>query len=335
MTLQEQMQRRIAMQGKSPKTFKTYWPWVESYLRWCRNYFGDWVHPKECGRAEVEAWLTWLANEQHVAKGTQNVALQAVLYVYRELINQPIQNVQAIRAKRPQVVPDVLDSSEVYRLFEQLSGTNLLAAQMMYGCGVRIGDLLGLRIKDISFERCQLTLKSSKGDKWRYASFPSVLHEAVHRQMESAACVHRRDLTQNPNGVSLPGEYRRKCPSAATELGWYWLFPSPNLSRGHEGVLCRHHMHPSTIARGIKRAGREANICKRTTSHILRHSYATHSHEQGVPLRILQELLGHNDIRTTEIYVHADQTQATAAKSPLESLLRNPPAKKPTLRLHG
>lgn len=335
MTLRKKMQQRIAMQGKSPKTFQTYWPWVESYLRWCRDHFGDWVHPRECGRAEVEAWLTWLANEQHVAKSTQNVALQAVLYVYRELLNKPISNVQAIRAKRPQMVRDVLDESEVLRLLQNMQGPNLLAAQLMYGCGLRIGDMIALRIKDISFERRQLTIKTAKGDKWRYAGFPEVLHEATARQIAAVASLHRNDQEQNPNGVSLPGAYRRKSPRSATDLGWYWLFPSPSLSRDQHGVLCRHHTHPSTVARAISSAARLAKIHKRVTSHILRHSFATHSHEQGVPLRILQELLGHNDIRTTEIYVHADQTQATAAKSPLESLLRNPPLENKALRLTG
>jgi integron integrase len=335
MTLRTDMQRRIAMQGKSPKTFKTYWPWVESYLRWCRDHFGDWVHPKECGRAEVEAWLTWLANESHVAKGTQNVALQSVCYLYRELLGKPIQDVAAIRSKKPHMVRDVLDESEVLRLLQNMRGVNLLAAQLMYGCGLRIGDMIALRIKDISFERRQLTIKTAKGDKWRYTGFPEVLHESVAQQIASVQALHQRDECQNPNGVSLPGAYRRKSPSAARQLGWYWLFPSPNLSRDPHGTLCRHHMHPSTVARAISTAARKAKIYKRVTSHILRHSYATHSHEQGVPLRILQELLGHNDIRTTEIYVHADQNKATAAKSPLETLLRHPPQRRQSLKLYG
>jgi integrase len=218
----------------------------------------------------------------------------------------------------------VLDVSEVALLFNHMDGVGLLAAQMMYGCGLRIGDLISLRIKDLSFERKQITVKDAKGDKWRYVSFPEVIHDAVRRQIESVRVVHRYDEVDNPNGVSLPGAYRRKSPSSARSLLWYWLMPSETLSKGQEGVVCRHHRDPSHIARQIKEAAERAGIDKRVTSHVLRHSYSTHSVEQGMPIHVLQKLLGHSDIATTAGYLHASKDGVTASKSPLETLLANP-----------
>lgn len=340
--LKERIQRKIKLQGKSHETFKTYWDYCEKFLRFCRSHYGDWKHPTQMGRDDIERWLTWMANDRRMAKNTQNLALQAVLYMYREVLGINIEGVNAMRAQREHHVRDVISVEEVRLLFDHLSGVPLLAAQMMYGCGLRIGDLVGLRLKDISFERKQLTLKTAKGDKWRYTSFPEVLHDSVRRQIESVKVVHRYDETENPNGVSLPDAWRRKSPKSANSLMWYYLFPSDTLSKGPEGVLCRHHRDSSHLARTIKEASEAAGILKRVTSHILRHSFATHSHEQGVPLRTLMELLGHVDIRTTEGYVHANMNLATASKSPLETMLesgkiaseiRNEPQEKPALRL--
>jgi len=319
------MRQTIKRQGKSPKTFETYWQWVEDYLQYLkRTNSGEWIHPKECGRDEIEDWLTWLANYRHVAKSSQNTALQSVLYLYREILGITIENVSAMRSQQAKRVREVISVEEVTRLFEQLDGVSLLASQLMYGCGLRISDVVGLRLKDISFDRKQLCVKQGKGDKWRFTAFPEVIHDAVKMQIESVKVLWRHDATDNPNGVSLPDSFRKKAANAARELRWYWLFPGDNLSKGHEGILCRHHRHPDHIARQIKEAADRAGIVSRVTSHILRHSYATHSHEQGVPMRTLMQLLGHTDIRTTEIYVHADEHGSTAAKSPLEKILSNP-----------
>jgi integron integrase len=328
MKLLEQMRQKIKLQGLSPKTFGTYSKYCNEYFLFLRNRFGEWKHPKECGRAEIEAWLTHKASAEHCSKNTQNTALQSVLYLYREIIGVQIENVSAMRAKRAQHTREVMSVDEVGRLFNELAGVDLLAAQLMYGCGLRISDVVGLRLKDISFDRNQLSIKAGKGDKCRFTSFPEVIHDSTRRQIESVNSIWKRDQTQNPNGVALPDSYRKKAPSAALDFRWYWLFPSDNLSRSDDGILCRWHRHEDHIGRQISQAAKRAGIMTRVTSHVLRHSYATHAHEQGVPMRTLMELLGHNDIRTTEIYVHADQHQATAAKSPLESLLSNPAAVK-------
>lgn len=324
MKLKEQLERRIKAEGKSPKTFETYWHYCEGFLVWIRDRnSGNWVHPNDAGRAELEQWLSWMANDCNCSKNSQNTALQSVLYLYR-MLGKPIENVSAIRAKRAQHTREVMGVEDVRKLFDQLDGVSLLAAQLMYGCGLRISDVVGLRLKDISFERSQLSIKAGKGDKWRFTAFPAVVHDAVRRQIESTKVVWRHDQNDNPNGVSLPDSYRKKAPRAANELRWYWLFPGENLSRGHEGLLCRHYRHPDHIARQIKEAADRAEIVTRVTSHVLRHSYETHAHEQGVPMRTLMQLLGHTDIRTTEIYVHSDEHAATAAKSPLEALLASP-----------
>ena len=325
MKLADMMRNKIRVQGKSRKTFETYWHWCEKYVRWLRKPSGEWVHPRDAGRVEIERWLTHLATRERVAKTTQNVALQSVLYLYKQVLGIQIENVSAMRARRPETIRDVISVEEVAALFEQLDGVNLLAAQLMYATGLRIGDLVALRIQDVSFERRQITVHSSKGDKSRRVSFPDVIHEAVARQIQSCRVLHAWDCEgNNPNGVSLPGAFRRKSPRAAASFAWFYLFPSDNLSRGEEEVLCRHHRDGDAVTKQIRYAAARAGIDKRVTSHVLRHCFATHSHEMGVPMRTLQQLLGHSDIRTTEIYVHADVNGATAAPSPLERLLASP-----------
>lgn len=324
MNILEQMRLKIKTQGLSLKTFETYAKYCNEFFKFLKVSKGQWTHPKEAGRAEIEAWLTHKANVEHCSKNTQNTALQSVLYLYRHVLGVEIQNVSAMRAKRAYHTREVMSVEEVAALFNELAGVDLLAAQLMYGCGLRISDVVGLRLKDISFDRSQLSIKAGKGDKWRFTCFPEVIHESVRRQINSVRVLWSRDQDQNPNGVALPDSYRKKCPSAALDLRWYWLFPSDNLSRGEDKILCRWHRDSDHICRQISQASKRAGIMTRVTSHVLRHSYATHAHEQGVPMRTLMDLLGHNDIRTTEIYVHADQHKATSAKSPLESLLANP-----------
>lgn len=320
MKLEQQLKEKIKQQGKANSTYETYWHWCGKYIRHLKTHYGHWKHPKECGRLDVERWLSFMANTERIGKNSQNVALQGVLYLYREVLGITIENVSAMRSQRPQMVRDVLDVSEVSRLFDHLDGVALLAARMMYASGLRIGDMIALRVKDISFERKQIAVKTAKGDKWRYVGFSSLLHEAVSKQIESVKVLHRFDQNENPNGVSLPDAIRRKAPSYASQLAWYYLFPSDTLSKGDERILCRHHRDPSHIARQIKQAAERAEIHKRVTSHVLRHSFGTHSHENGVPLATIQKLLGHADINTTMIYVHADKNGATASKSPLEAL---------------
>lgn len=329
MKLADMMRNKIRIQGKSRKTFGTYWHWCEKYVRWLRKPSGQWVHPRDAGRPEIERWLTHLATHERVAKTTQNVALQSVLYLYKQVLGVSIENVSAMRARRPESVREVISVEEVAALFAEMQGVNLLAAQLMYATGLRIGDLVAMRIQNLSFERRQITVHSSKGDKSRRVAFPEVIHDAVARQIESCRVLHAWDCEgNNPNGVSLPGAYRRKSPRAATSFAWFYLFPSDNLSTGDEGVLCRHHRDGDgdAITKQIRYAADRAGIEKRVTSHVLRHCYATHSHEMGVPMRTLQQLLGHSDIRTTEIYVHADKDGATAAPSPLAGLLARPRA---------
>lgn len=331
--LKEQMLCRIRATGLSDETFKTYWLWCERYFRFVRDESKSWKHPKDCGRDEVERWLSSMANgKEWVSKNTQNLALQSVLYLYREILNKPIENVKALRSKRPENIRAVADQSEISRLMQHLRGVELLAVYLMYGCGLRIGDVVHLRIKDISFERCQIHIHSGKGDKSRYVPFPESAHEMTRKQIESMRVVFEDDMRQGLNGVSLPDGFGRKCPSAHKSFSWWYLFASDNYSKcPRSEKLLRHHRDKSHLGRLIKRAVEKAGIDKRITSHTFRHSWATHSNEMGVDIRTIQVLLGHSKLETTEIYVHANKDKATASKSPLEELLRNPEHQKPPL----
>lgn len=319
--LKQKMLHRIRATGRSEATFTTYWHWCNKYIAYLmlnKTAFST----DASSREKVERWLSSLANSKEwVSKNTQNLALQAVCYMYREVLKQPLEGVNAMRAKRPDNVREVIDQSEIARLFAELRGVELLACQLMYGCGLRIGDVVKIRIKDISFERSQIHIHSGKGDKSRYVAFPECLHDSVSRQIDSMRVLHADDVRQGLSGVSLPDGFGRKCKSAHLDFCWWYLFASDNYSRcPRSGSLLRHHRDKSHLGRAIKNAARRAGLEKRVTSHCLRHSWATHSNEMGVDIRTLQVLLGHTDIRTTEIYVHANKDKATASLNPLQVL---------------
>lgn len=324
MKLLEELEQAVRVRGHERSTFETYRHWIISFLTYSKRN-GEWVHPREMGSIDVERWLTHMAVRGDVSENTQNLALQAVLYLYKNVLDMPLEGINALRAKRPKYLPTVLSVDEVARLFAWLDNIPLLVAQLLYAAGLRIGDALSLRVKDIDFDRCQLAIRSSKGKKDRFVSFPEVLHARVEQQLHSSHVCWAHDRDQGYAGVSLPKAFGRKSPKAHQEYNWYYLFPSAGLSRCPEsGQLLRHHIDASNITRRIKEAAQKAGIRKRVTSHCLRHSYATHTLESGVDLRTIQKLLGHTDVRTTEIYTHVDSRKATATKSPIEKLLSDP-----------
>jgi integron integrase len=324
MKIQQQLLERIRIEGKSRKTYETYWSWFERFLRFHKRD-GKWTHPDELQENDVERWLNNLANVERVSANTQNVALQSVIYVYKAVLGRKLEGINACRAKAPQRLPVVLSVGEVARLFSELDGVALTAAQIMYGAGLRISEVLNLRHKDLDFDRSQIMLRSAKGNKDRLTCFPDVLKTVIRNQQVSARVLWEYDRENRHNGVPLPDAFYRKSPSAATSWGWFWLFPSAVLSKSPEsGQLLRFHADSGNLARQIKQACERAGIAKQVTSHKLRHSFATHLNENGVDIATIQKLLGHSHVETTMIYVHVNEKKQTATRSPLEDVLSNP-----------
>jgi integron integrase len=341
--LETALRRMIHAQGKADSTADCYWEWTEKYIKWASARQKRWVHPKEMGRAEVERYLSWLANDRRISSTTQNQAFSALCYLYRWVIRVPIEDCSALRSKTPDGIREVVDESELVKLFDELSGIPLLCASMMYGSNFRIGELGRLRMKDLSFERRQIIIRGAKGKKDRIVPFPELIHAAVRSQIESMRVLWRADCEDGLNGVSLPDAFGRKSPRAHNEFAWYYLFSADDYSKcPHTGKLFRHHRDMDNVARQIKNAAIRAGLEKRITSHCLRHSYATHSLENGVPIHVVQKLMGHASIETTETYLHVSKKGITSAKSPLETMLevpkiadekRNIPEERQTLRL--
>lgn len=325
MKLEEQLRETIRMQGLSEKTFEAYWHWIREFVLFARAKRGQWVHPSELRERQVEIWLKHLANDLDVSANTQNQAFSALCYLYRHVIKQPLEGVSAMRAKRPDRIRDVLDQSEIVELFDQLKGKALLAARLMYASSFRIGEIGQIRIKDLSFERKQIVIRGGKGAKDRAVGFPTVVHDAVRAQVDSMRVLWRADVADGRNGVSLPNRFGVKSPSSHCEFAWYYLFTADHESKcPHTGRLFRHHQDMGHIARQIKNAASRCGFAKRVTSHCLRHSFATHSLENNVPIHVVQKLMGHTSIETTEGYLHVTKDGATSAKSPLELLLASP-----------
>lgn len=322
MKMLESLERKIRAQGKSRETYKTYAKWCKDYFIWLRDQNGGaWKHPDKACKDDIEQWLTHLSNDKRVSANTQNVAMQAVLYLYRYVLGISIEGLAATRARRKENVREVLDQSEIQAVIDHLRGVPRLIVLLMYATGVRIGDLLHVRVKDISFERKQIFIRGAKGDKDRVVGFPIELHELVRAQINQVSILWKHDQEDNLNGVSLPDALGRKMPNARKKMAWYYLFPSDNYSMcPYEKRLYRHHRDRSHINRCIGIAVEKAKIHKRITSHCLRHSFSTHSLESGVDIKSLQTLLGHADIRTTETYLHVKKDGVTAARSPIKDI---------------
>lgn len=294
----------------------------QAYLYWIRQYilFHRKRHPEDMTVVEVGEFLSYLANERRVAAATQNQALNALNFLYSKVLNQPLGKLQGVaRAKRPKRLPVVLSREEVNQLLDQLSGQYLLMAKLMYGSGLRLMEVLRLRVKDIDFSMRALIIRAGKGDKDRITVLPDSLVPYLRNQIERVHLLHKSDLDAGYGEVSLPYALTRKYPGAPFQTGWQFVFPSDNRSRDpHSGRIKRHHIHRSSVQNAIKNAVRATGMEKPVSSHTLRHCFATHLLESGSDIRTVQELLGHKDVSTTMIYTHVLNRGGRGVRSPLD-----------------
>lgn len=314
-TLIGRLREVVRTRHYSRRTEAAYAHWVRRYIRHHRPR-----HPRDLGEAEISAFLSWLARERRVSASTQNQALAALLFLYREVLGVPVGRVAvAARARTPERVPVVLSRREVRLVLERLQGVTRLVALLLYGSGLRLMEALTLRVKDVDFERGEIVVRRGKGAKDRATVLPEGVREPLHRHLQRVREVHRQDLAAGRGAVELPGAFARKSPGAPREWVWQWVFPAGRVYADREtGEVRRHHFHPSAVQRAMTAAVREAGIGKRASCHTLRHSFATHLLESGADIRTVQELLGHSDVGTTMIYTHVLGRGAQGVRSPLD-----------------
>jgi integron integrase len=309
------MRARMRRLGLSIRTEKVYVGWVRRFILANAKR-----HPRDMGAREVERFLTGLAVHGHVSASTQNQALSALLFLYREVLQQELPWMDGIhRAKRPKRLPVVLSREEVAALLGEMEGVTWLMASLLYGAGLRLMECMRLRIQDVDFVRHEITVRQGKGGKDRRTMLPAISAEALQNQMAEARHVHRRDLDAGFGAVWLPDALARKYPGAAREWAWQYVFPASARSTDpRSGVTGRHHMDETVLQRAVKQAVRRARIDKPATCHTLRHSFATHLIEGGYDIRTVQELLGHKDVSTTQIYTHVLNRGGRGVLSPLD-----------------
>jgi integron integrase len=296
----------------------------QAYLDWAKRYilFHGKRHPREMGEAEIVSFLNHLAVARNVAASTQNQALNALVFLYKQVLNREDLTLGNITpAKRSQRLPTVFDRGEIERLFNHIQGTPKLVAALLYGAGLRLLECLRLRIQDVEFERSQIVVRNGKGAKDRITLLPPALVQPIRDQMTAASQLHREDLAAGLGEVYLPYALERKSPNAPKQWGWQYLFPAGSTAVDpRSGKIRRHHLGESAVQRAVKRAMSAACIHKHGSCHTLRHSFATHLLEDGYDIRTVQELLGHSDVRTTMIYTHVMNKGPLGVKSPLTGL---------------
>jgi integron integrase len=298
----------------------------EAYVAWIRRYifFHGKHHPAEMGAPELTRFVSALAVEGKVAASTQNQALSALLFLYREVLDLKVPWLgDVVRAKRPQRLPVVLTREEVRAVLHPLRGMPRLMAHLLYGAGLRLLECCRLRVQDVDFGRNQIAaVRTGKGDKDRVTMLPEVVKADLARHLEAVREQHARDLQAGAGWVELPTALARKYPNAGREWVWQWVFPAtrPYVDR-ETRQRRRHHLHESVLQRMVKSAVRRAGLAKRATPHTLRHSFATHLLEDGYDIRTVQELLGHRDVTTTQIYTHVLNRGPAGVRSPADRLL--------------
>ncbi len=296
----------------------------ESYVKWILAFirFNGKQHPKDLGKQEIEAFLSDMATHKNYAAATQNLAFNAVVFLYKQVLDLPIaDDLSPIRSKKPVRLPVVLSQGEVTALILAMSGIKSLMARLMYGGGLRVMEVLRLRIQDIDFGNGYLMIRDAKGGKDRTTLLaPSIVNDLKHH-LKGVRALFEEDVAQGKADVYLPGALAKKYPKAGATWEWQYVFPSRNLSKDpRSGKIRRHHMDESGLQKAIRAAKLKVGIDKRVTSHTLRHSFATHLLEAGTNIRVVQKLLGHADVKTTEIYTHVLQQNLSDVVSPLEKI---------------
>jgi len=296
---------------------------IEAYIGWTQRYvrFHGLRHPRDLDATHVRRFLSYLAEDRKVSASTQNQAMAALLFVYNEVLSTPMGAPQGIvPAKRSRHVPTVLSKIEVQLVLEQMQGANWLMSSLLYGAGLRVGEVVALRVKDVQLERLELIIRAGKGAKDRRSTLPQQLLLPLRQQIAAVDRLLQRDIAAGHAGVALPDAYARKSPQAAHSLGWQWLFPARRtFVEPRTRLIRRHHVDPSVLQREVQDAARAAKVGPRVTCHTFRHSFATHLLEAGYDIRTVQELLGHSDVSTTMIYTHVLNQGALGVRSPLDS----------------
>jgi integron integrase len=316
--LLDQVREVMRLKHYSIRTERSYCDWIKRYVQFHHMHSREDLQGAE---AKIELFLSDLAVNGHVAASTQNQAFNALLFLYREILHQTLESIQAVRSERPVRVPTVLTAEEVKRVLGAMSGTPQLVVKLLYGSGLRLMEALRLRVKDLDFEMKQLTVRDGKGAKDRFTVLAEGVIPALREHLEGVRLTQEEDLRAGGGAVYLPGALDRKYPNAAREWGWQYVFPARDLSTDpRTGIVRRHHLDEATINKAIKAAVRRVGIAKQVSSHTFRHSFATSALQRGADIRTIQELLGHNDVSTTMIYTHVLRQGGSGMKSPLDCL---------------
>jgi len=313
----DQVREAVRARHYSRRTEKAYIHWIKRYI-----FFHGKRHPAELGASEVTAFLTSLAVHDKVAASTQNQALSALLFLYREVLSVELPWLDdVIRAKRPQHLPVVLTRDEVRAVLQRLDGAPRLMALLLYGAGLRLLECCRLRVKDVDFATNQIVIRHGKGGKDRVTMLPAAVKAALIAHLERARKQHQADLRHGAGWVELPSALTRKYANAGRDWGWQWVFPATRMYVDRlTAQRRRHHLHESVLQRAVKDAVRGAGIAKPATCHTFRHSFATHLLEESHDIRTVQELLGHSDVSTTMIYTHVLNRGPAGVRSPADRM---------------
>ena len=316
--LESQLIESMRIKQFARSTEETYTYWYRWFVR-----FHQLRHPKTMGAKEIEAFLTHLARNRGVARSTQNQALNALIFLHREVLRIDVEGIHALRARIRRQLPVVLTRDEVKRVLQSFESTSIWALQaaLIYGCGLRVNECMALRIKDLDLNARTLTVREAKGNKSRILTLPESTLDDLRHQYAYARNLHERDRRVEAPGVALPSAMHRKSPGAATSWPWFWFFPSSKSSVDPAtGITRRHHLHEGSFANRLKEAVHKSEVHKKISAHSLRHSFATHLLLRGVDIRSVQELLGHSSVRTTEVYTHVVKAMQGQIESPLDDL---------------
>lgn len=312
--LLEQVKLKLQSERYSKKTIEAYTKWIKEFI-----LFDKETHPRDRSKKQIENYLSHLAVDRKVSASTQNQALSAILFLYKKVLKEDfgwLENVT--KAKFKKRIPVVFTQAEVKNIFNYLEGTPKLVCSLLYGSGLRLSEALNLRIKDVSFDRFQITVRESKGEKDRITTLPKTVIHELKDHLNKVFLQHKEDLKKGKGRTKLPYALAKKYPNADKDYYWQYVFPADKYIKDNDsGLIYRYRVHESTIQKAIKNAVRKAKINKHGTAHTFRHSFATHLLESGYDIRTIQELLGHNSVKTTMIYTHVANMGA-GVKSPLD-----------------